>query len=428
MFPSRIGQLVATVGFLAFALVLLPIGTFAQSTERMLYAFEGDPNCAGGPLAPLVSDAQGDLYGTTYSGGADNNNGCIFKLSPSGSGWSETVLHSFNSTDGWQPIAALVFDKSGNLYGTAYGGGAFGGGVAYELSPSSNGEWTETILHNFGGANRTDGHGAGSNLIFDGEGNLYGTTVYALGQRQGGTVYKLSPGPNGWTETILYTFPDSGSGPDGDGPAGGVVMDCEGNLYGVTQGGGANGLGAVYQLSLQKDGQFKESVIHSFDRNDGAQPLSGLTIDRNGILYGTTDVGGDLNLNHQLGVGAVFRVKKDAAGNWTEDVLHQMIGSDGASPHGPVTFDNLGNLYAVASSGGIWGIYGQGSVFELSPTPSGPWNETVLHLFDDTYQSGKDGRGPYGGVIIIRGQLFGTTAGGGAHNAGIVFELTPPAQ
>ncbi len=194
----------------------------------------------------MIADASGNLYGTTLIGGANDNSGCVFKLSRNGSGWSETVLHSFNSTDGWQPTGALVFDQSGNLYGTAFGGGAYGGGVAFELSPSSNGAWTETILHNFGYYN--DGHGAGSNLIFDADGNLYGTTTYASGERKGGTVFKLSPGPNGWTETILYTFPASTGGPDGDGPVGGVVIDHDGNLYGVTETGGANGYGAMYEL------------------------------------------------------------------------------------------------------------------------------------------------------------------------------------
>ncbi len=128
-----------------------------------------------------------------------------------------------------------------------------------------------------------------------------------------------------------------------------------------------------------------------------------------------------------MGCGVVFRVKRDAVWSWTEDVLHQMTGSDGTSLHGPVVFDSLGNLFAVASSGGIRGINGQGSVFELTPTPSGPWNETVLHFFDDTYQNGRDGCAPYARVIIRRGQLFGTTVSGGAHDAGIVFEIAPPA-
>ncbi len=373
----------------------------------------------------MIADASGNLYGTTLIGGANDNSGCVFKLSRNGSGWSETVLHSFNSTDGWQPTGALVFDQSGNLYGTAFGGGAYGGGVAFELSPSSNGAWTETILHNFGYYN--DGHGAGSNLIFDADGNLYGTTTYASGERKGGTVFKLSPGPNGWTETILYTFPASTGGPDGDGPVGGVVIDHDGNLYGVTETGGANGYGAMYELARLKDGRYQESVIHSFDLNDGGGALSGLAIDRNGTLYGATDIGGDLGLCYHMGCGVVFRVKRDAVWSWTEDVLHQMTGSDGTSLHGPVVFDSLGNLFAVASSGGIRGINGQGSVFELTPTPSGPWNETVLHFFDDTYQNGRDGCAPYARVIIRRGQLFGTTVSGGAHDAGIVFEIAPPA-
>jgi uncharacterized repeat protein (TIGR03803 family) len=344
-------------------------------------------------------------------------------LSPSGSGgWNESVLHSFSGgLDGVEPAAGLVFDKAGNLYGTTLGGGAYGGGVVFELSPSSSGGWTETVLHSFG--NGSDGYGPRSNLIFDSLGNLYGTTYFSGGNRQGGSVFKLSPGQNGWTETVLHTFPTSCFGPDGCWPASGVVMDRNGNLYGAAQGGGEDGYGAVYELARLKDGSYKESVIHSFGLFDGCGPWSGLTIDRHGTLYGTTIFGGDVVDCYFRGCGVVFRLKKDAAGIWTENVLHQMTGIDGGYALGQVVFDSLGNLFAVAQSGG--GKNAFGSVFELTPTPSAPWKEDVLHIFD--YLSNTtDGATPYAGVIVSHGQLFGTTSWGGANGEGTVFEITLP--
>jgi uncharacterized repeat protein (TIGR03803 family) len=426
MFRPRVSPLVALLGIIVFALTWFSPTAQAQFAEHILYPFGGPPNCGYLAIAPLIPDTAGNLYGTTASGGSDSTlAGCVFKLSHSSSGWTETLLHSFNLTDGYQPSAALVFDKLGNLYGTAFGGGTYGGGVAFELGSSSGGVWTETILHNFGASIPNEGHGAGSNLIFDSTGNLYGTTAYSFGQQHGGTVYKLSPGSSGWTETVLYAFPGVPDGPDGDAPAGGVVMDREGNLYGATQAGGAYGYGAVYELARLSDGTYQESVIHSFDLTDGSGPLSGLTLDRHDILYGTTDAGGDVTAC-PYGCGLVFRLKKDAAGNWTEDVLHQLTGGDGISPKGPVVFDGLGNLYAAASSGGL---YVMGSVFELTPTASGPWNEALLHSFDYISQSGTDGAAPYAGVILRNGKVFGTTdLGGGPHNAGTIFEIALPAS
>lgn len=405
---------------LLFALAILSANAFAQSRERVLYPFAGPPDCGNLPAAPLIADRAGNLYGTTVDGGA-NKYGCVFELSRSGSFWNEIVLYSFSGPDGSYPSAALVFDKSGNLYGTTLGGGAYGGGAAFELSPIASGGWTETVLHNFG--NGADGSSPRSNLIFDKGGNLYGTTMSSGGKRRGGSVFKLSLGQGGWTETVLYAFPASIGGPDGDAPAGGVVMDREGNLYGATQAGGASGYGAVYELARSKDGRYRERVIHSFGLYDGYQPMSGLTIDRDGTLYGTTTAGGDVSVCYYVGCGIVFQLKKDATGSWTENVLHQMTGSDGFYTLGPVVFDRLGNLFAVAQSGGA---YGMGSVFKLTPTASGPWNETVLHSFDFIPPSGTDGASPYAGVIVRHGRVLGTTSSGGVHYAGTVFEIKPP--
>jgi uncharacterized repeat protein (TIGR03803 family) len=206
------------LGSLLFGLAALSTSVFAQSPERVLYAFTnppGRPVCSGRtPSAPLIADASGNLYGTTVVGGAAEV-GCVFELSRSDDGWKETVLHSFSGPDGYFPSAALVFDEFGNLYGTTEFGGAYNSGVAFELSPSSDCEWTETILHSFGNGN--DGYAPQSNLIFDENGNLYGTTLFSNGSLTAGSVYKLSRGQNGWTETVLYIFPAS-NGSDGSIP------------------------------------------------------------------------------------------------------------------------------------------------------------------------------------------------------------------
>ena len=404
-------------GTLLIALVLFCLTAAAQSHERVLHVFTYSPSCDFS-TAPLTADAAGNLYGSTLVGGA-NKMGCIFELSPTATGWQETTLYSFkgfSSGDGDGPAAALTFDSQGNLYGTTVRGGSYDSGVAFELSPTNPGGWTETVLHNFGSG--SDGNGPQSDLIFDRAGNLYGTTTGSGGNRRGGTVFKLTPGLGGWTETILYAFPTSG--PDGDWPAGGVVMDGAGNLYGATHFGGAGGYGSVYRLAILKDGSYRESVIHSFNLYDGWEPKTGLTIDGKGTLYGTTDAGGDTIACY---CGVVFELTKNSNGKWTENVLHSMAATDGGSPMGPVVFDGAGNLYAAAQSGGT---FAQGTIFMLTPTSIGPWSETILHQFDYQYPDGKDGESPYAGVIVRRGQVFGTTAGGGGpDDSGIVFRITP---
>ena len=412
MRPSRIAT---CGGTLLLALALFCLTAAAQSHERVLHAFTVPaPNCFG-PAAPLVADTAGNLYGTTTGGGVSTY-GCVFELSPIESGWVETVLYNFSSTDGAYPASAITFDGQGNIYGTTQRGGTYDSGVAFELSPTNPGGWTETVLHNFGSGD--DGNDPHSNLVFDGAGNLYGTTAGSGGTRRGGTVFKLTPGVSGWTETILYSFPASISGPDGDSPVGGVVMDGAGNLYGNTAFGGATGNGAAYEL-LPSNGGYKERLIYSFNGSDGWEPSSGIVMDHSGNLYGTTTAGGDT-----IGCycGLVFELTKNSNRKWTENVLHSMAATDGGSPLGPVVFDGAGNLYAAAQSGGT---FAQGTIFMLTPTSTGPWNETILHQFDFQYPDGKDGQSPYAGVIFNHGRVFGTTLSGGIYDSGIVFRITP---
>ncbi len=191
---------------------------------------------------------------------------------------TETILHTFtNGTDGGNPYYQLAFDSKGNLYGAAQSGGTDGGGVVFELTPNSDGMWTQTILYNFTGFYGTgDGAFPTGGVTFDGKGNLYGVTSFG-GTYSQGIVYELSPGSNGtWTETILYSFT---GGVDGSGLflAQGLALDSSGNLYGTTINGGTNGYGVVFEISPGSNGTWTETVLHSFTGgDDGSYPYARL--------------------------------------------------------------------------------------------------------------------------------------------------------
>ena len=268
-------------------------------TESVLWSF-GNGTDGLGPAAGLIMDASGNLYGTTRLGGASGG-GTVFELTPPstvGEAWTESILWDFgNGTDGKQPYAGLIMDKSGNLYGTTRNGGASGGGTVFELTPPSTvGEaWTESILWDFG--NGTDGMQPYAGLIMDKSGNLYGATedggTYANPSEIGGTVFELKPpsatgGP--WTESILWDF---GNGTDGKQPYAGLTMDTGGNLYGTTAEGGAYGSfkGTVFELTppTTNGETWTESILWSFGNGtDGEGPYAGLIMDSSGNFYGTT--------------------------------------------------------------------------------------------------------------------------------------------
>ena len=272
-------------------------------SESVLYTFEGGSD--GSQPIGLVFDQEGNIYGTTSSGGAYGE-GTVYELTSSGSGWTESLLHSFqpNDVDGFIPYrSVMVFDTAGNLYGTTYYGGAHNAGTVFQLTPSGSG-WTENILYNF--RNEEDGSFPYSGLIIDQSGNLYGTTTDA-GTGGGGTVFELSPSGGGWTFSVLYSL--TGSSGEQGGPAWALVMDAEGNLYDTTQSDGANNLGSVFKLT-KTGGSWTYTSLHDFTGgSDGWFPISGVTLDANGNLYGTTYYGGDLNCGKNgSGCGVVWKI------------------------------------------------------------------------------------------------------------------------
>jgi uncharacterized repeat protein (TIGR03803 family) len=326
--------------------------------------------------------------------------------------WKEKVLYSFQSVpDGATPVGTVVFDKAGNLYGTTRDGGSSSCrsvqecGTVYQLAPPAKqgGAWTETVLYIFKGNTSNDGTSPYGGLVIDAAGNLYGTTGYGgtgnctvLGSKLGcGTVFELSPpkqkgGP--WTETVLYSFPTP---KQGFVPAGDLVFDSAGNLYGATIYGGGYGTncgdayyqycGAVFELSPPKikGGKWTEKTLHGFKGDtDGANPNGGLVLDSRGAVYGTTARGGGASCQGS-GCGTAFALEPPTktGGAWTEKMLHRFIGgNDGEIPNGGLIFDAPGALYGTTINGGP-GFFG--TVFRLSP-PNGhgrSWTETFLHTF-----------------------------------------------
>jgi uncharacterized repeat protein (TIGR03803 family) len=324
----------------------------------------------------MLFDSSGNLYGTTQLG--PNGTGLVYEVFSGADGtWHETVLHDFFNGQGLYPESPLVRDAAGNLYSTAWGGGAYGLGTVFELSPTAGGGWTETTIHSFDG---TDGAVDKSGLVFDGNGNLYGTTVCGgtsaeatvkesawkapgidpdCGNASGaGTVWELAPQSDGsWTETTLYNF---AGGSDGANPVepGGLIFDSAGNLYGTTLNGGLYGEGTVFELSPTPGGGWTETVLHSFYSTHGSYPYASLVLDTAGNLYGEAQSGGEGNQ------GVVFKLAPIAGAGWKYSLLHSFSGPDGSAPRYGLTFDDAGNLYGTTDYGGA---YNNGTVFEITP-------------------------------------------------------------
>jgi uncharacterized repeat protein (TIGR03803 family) len=309
------------------------------------------------------------------------------------------VIHSFTGgSDGGNPLDGFIADSAGNLYGTTNAGGASGYGVVFKVTKSG----VQSVLYSFVGG--TDGEFPEGGLIRDKVGNLYGTTTAGGGVENSGIVFMVSAAG---VEQVLYTFP---GGTNGATPQAGLAIDAEGNLYGTTTAGGANGNGIVFKLT-KKGTQWTETVLYTFGTGtDGAIPVAGVIL-RGTSLYGTTSAGG------AYGYGTIFQLTRSGAA-WTETIVHNFDdGDDGAVPYGGLIADKLGNLYGAATEGGSGG---GGTIYELSPA-SGSWTFNVIYS-----NPGWGISGSFRNVALdASGNLYGTTHCDGANDAGTIYKLTP---
>jgi len=410
---EKLGRLVKRVHLLVGSCLLLFITANAQ-TLTVLHTFNGRPD-GREPIAGVTRDAAGNVYGTTYYGGA-NDVGLVYKLAHKGSGWLLSPLFSFQQgqgAGGYAPVGGVTIGSDGKLYGATSRGGQYDAVTVYKLSPpatlckSALCPWTETPLYQFTGG--ADGGNPEATLIFDSAGNMYGTAAGG-GIGNNGVVFELTRSGSGWTQSVLYSFDGS---PDGAGPFSAVTFDNSGNLYGTTAGGGT-GWGTVYQLTPSGSG-WTEKVLYSFQNsNDGAIPYAGVTLDPNGNLYGATFYDGE------YGGGAIFELMP-SNGNWIFSVIYSPLVELGGAA-GTLARSSNGTLYGTLLTGGGQGCsgYGCGNVFQLSPS-NGGWVYTSLYEFTD----GGDGGNPEGGLILdSAGNLYGTTTGS-LGGDGSVFELTP---
>ncbi len=394
---TRTAAIVVT--FLTVSLFTSP----AQAqTFNVIYSFNQD-TIGAVPNAGVTLDGHGNVYGTNYFYGVGY--GTVYMLTYRNGIWAPTVLYQFHSgTDGAFPASRVVFGPDGALYGTTSEGGgsgcnAHGCGTVFRLSPpptvckTSLCPWIETVLYRFTGG--ADGaipeYG---DLIFDSAGSIYGTT--SGDNANFGSVYKLSRSGGVWTETTLWSFT---GGNDGFFPEAGVVFDGAGNLYGSMETG-------IFELS-PSGGGWTETVIHGFNgMMEGLVTECGVVFDRAGNLYGGTAVEGP------EGDGSIFQLTPSGQ-SWNLQVIH----AGGALVGTNLNFDAAGNLYGTRATDQS----ALGEAFKMSLV-DGSWTYTLLHSF-----SGQgEGATPYDGMVMdSNGNLWGTTSGGGVHNYGLVYEITP---
>jgi len=424
-------------GIVLSGLIFVAADTARAQTLTVLHSFTGGGDGAT-PLAGLVMDGAGNLYGTASAGGAGH--GTVFKLANHGSSWVFLPLYSFQgSNDGAVPLAVLTIGPDGSLFGTTESGGipgdcdGLGCGTVFNLRPpptrpsSVIAPWDETVLFRFSQA-MSLGFYPYSEVTFDAAGNLYGTVADTDSPQSRverapsgncancGSVYELTRSGNNWTETLLYSFPGSDVG---EAPLGGVIFDQAGNLYGTASGGGHCGYGIVFELTPGQSGWTEQTIQAICGGLGGANPSSTLLLS-SGTLYGGTP-------GEPLGFGdvpgSVFTLTS-SGGEWHYTSLHT-FGFYGIGPAGALALDSAGNLYGTTAIGGITaGVCapsGCGTVWELSPSGGG-WSYTELYDFT----GGADGAAPHSRVTLdANGHLFGTTSAAGASGFGTVWELTP---
>ena len=295
-------------------------------TLTTLHSFAGGSGDGEYPNAGLVQGTDGNFYGTTNQGGP-HSEGTVFKITPTG---TVTLLHSFYGggyTDGEYPEAGLVQGTDGNFYGTTYEGGADAEGTVFQITPTG----TITLLHSF---ENTDGLNPEAGLVQGSDGSFYGTT-FGGGANRDGVVFKITAGG---AFTLLHSFAGTA---DGESPEAGLVEGSDGNFYGTTLEGGANNDGAVFTISA--GGTF--TLLHSFAGTaDGERPLAGLVPGSDGNLYGTTQTGG------ANGAGTVYEVAPSGA--FILVFSFSSGATDGGNPNGSLLQGTDGNFYGTAPDGG----------------------------------------------------------------------------
>ena len=284
-----------------------PITPLTPWVETPIHLFNG--NDGANPYgADIIFDPAGNIYGTAYNGGTGGcTGGCgvVYKLTPSNGSWTESVLYNFaRGSDAQHPWGGVTFDQSGNLYGTTVFGGANGAGAVYKLTPSGSG-WTETVIYSFTGG--TDGGNPYAGLIFDQTGNLYGAAA-SDGATNGGTVFELTPSGSSWAFNLLYSFVGA-SGQFAQGPVANLAFDSAGNLYGTTHGAGTYIYGSVFKLTPGSGGWTYTSLHDFTGGTDGGYPRSNIVFDKNGNMYGTAAEGGTGNTGNCYGsCGVIFEI------------------------------------------------------------------------------------------------------------------------
>ncbi len=404
-----------TVAAIGIAILLIFAATQVQAQSfTVLHTFTGGDDGAS-PSAGVTADEVGNLYGTTERGGFTGNGcgsagcGTVFRLKQSRGGWLLSPLYIFQGgADGINPQAVVVIGPNGSLYSTNQGGAR--SGAVFNLRPPATAcssvlcYWTKTELYQFLGTG--DGAGPRGTLVFDASGNIYGVTQVG-GFEDYGVVYELTHSAGGWMESVLYTSPALAN------PFSGVIFDSAGNLYGTTLQGGELDYGSVYQLVPSGSGWTLNTLSSFADEGDGNEPEGGLIFDSAGNLLGTTTGGGN------GGGGTVFQMTP--SNGWMMTNLYSFTeGIFGSFAN--LSMDAAGSLYGTTEGG----AYGKGSVFKLAPM-NGGWSYTDLHDFT----GGSDGSYPgYSDVTFdASGNLYGTAGGGGSTNCtggcGVVWEITP---
>jgi len=328
-------------------------GQWVVQTLWSFSCFNDGKNPHGG----VTLDGAGNIYGTTVAGGSGgicDGDGCgvVFRLGHGGA--MRTIYNFTGQLDGFGPGGRVVFDRSGNLYGTTPDGGKNGMGVVYQLSFRQN-HWKQTVIHAFTG--RNDGStGSLGPLLIDTNGTIFGIAELG-GAYQAGTAYKITPGAGGtWTFRTLWAFRGL---PDAGFPYGGLIADASGDLFGTTYYGGANGLGSVYELKRGNFGAYHEHLLYSFQGgSDGSSPTTTLLLASSNDLVGTTSAGGNT-----CDCGTIFKV---SARTGAESILYRFGSSqtDGAYPYYGLSFDMSGDLVTSTVAGGS---FGQGVLFGIKP-------------------------------------------------------------